>query len=337
MPQHLPFIFSLRCYAFLLPAILTIVLFFSTSSLAKNSEVPFSAWLEQLRTEAVNAGISQQTLDMALLNIDAPDPQVIVLDRKQPEFTQTLEAYLRARISQERIRTGRKMMQKYPTWLDRVEREYGVQGRFLVALWGIESSYGKHSGTFSVIHSLVTLAYDGRRSNYFRKELFDALHLIDDGTIPNKRMKGSWAGAMGQCQFMPSSFRRYAVDADNSGSINIWASIPDVLGSAANYLARAGWNNDQTWGREVQLPQKFDVSQVGLNFKWPLSHWQVLGVRQINGSALPKRDLEASLIMPDGTEGPAYLVYDNFRVLMSWNRSELFALAVGKLSDQFRQ
>ena len=336
MYQHSTYFLSIRCYPFLLPAIIALFFFFPSSSLAKNSGVSFPAWLDQFRTEALNTGVSQQTLDMALLNINAPNPKVIALDRKQPEFVQTLAAYLETRINQVRIRTGRKMMQKYPIWLGRIEREYGVQGRFLVALWGIESSYGKHIGTFSVIHSLVTLAYDGRRSDYFRKELLDALHLIDDGSIPYKRMQGSWAGAMGQCQFMPSSFRLYAVDADNSGSINIWASVPDVLGSTANYLAKAGWKNDQTWGREVKLPQNFDDSQVGLNLRFPLSRWQALGVRQSNGSPLPTRDLEASLIMPGGTGGPAYLVYDNFRVLMSWNKSKLFALAVAKLSDQFK-
>jgi len=336
MQQHFSFIFSIRCSTFLLPAIIAVFFFFPSSSLAKDSGATFSAWMDQFRTEAVNTGISQQTLDIALLNINAPNPKVIVLDRKQPESLQTLEAYLRARINKARIRTGRKMMQLYPTWLGLIGREYGVQGRFLVALWGIESSYGKYIGTFPVIPSLVTLAYDGRRSNYFRKELFDALHLIDDGSLPYKRMQGSWAGAMGQCQFMPSSFRLYAVDADHSGSINIWASVPDVLGSAANYLARAGWKNDQTWGREVKLPQNFDYSQVGLNVRFHLSRWQALGVRRNNGYPLPTRDLEASLIMPDGTGGSAYLVYDNFRVLMSWNKSKLFALAVGKLSDQFK-
>ena len=336
MQQYSPFIFSIRVFPFLLLTIIAVLFFLPSSCLAKNGETTFSAWLDQFKTEAVNTGISQQTLDMTLLNIKAPNPKIIVLDHKQPESIQTLAAYLEVRINQQRIRSGRKMMQKYPTWLGRVEREYRVQRRFLVALWGIESSYGKHMGTFSVIHSLMTLAYDGRRSNYFRKELLDALHLIDDGSIPYKRMQGSWAGAMGQCQFMPSSFRLYAVDADNNGSINIWASIPDVLGSADNYLAKAGWKNDQTWGREVKLPQNFDYSQVGLNLRFPLSHWQALGVRRNNGSPLPKRDLEASLIMPDGSGDSAYLVYDNFRVLMSWNKSKLFALAVGKLSDQFK-
>ena len=336
MQQHSPYLLIIKCSSFLLPVLIAMFFFVPSSSLAKNSEVTFPAWLDQFRTEAINTGISPQTLDMALLNINAPDPRVIALDRKQPEFIQTLEAYLRARINQVRIRTGQKMMKKYPTWLGRIEREYGVQGRFLVALWGIESSYGKHIGRFSVIHSLVTLAYDGRRSNYFRKELLDALHLIDDGSIPYKRMRGSWAGAMGQCQFMPSSFRLYAIDADHSGSINIWASVPDVLGSTANYLAKAGWRNNQTWGQEVKLPKNFDDSQVGLKSRFPLSHWQALGVKQSNGSPLPKGDLEASLIMPDGTGSSAYLVYDNFRVLMSWNRSKLFALAVGKLADQFK-
>jgi membrane-bound lytic murein transglycosylase B len=227
------------------------------------------------------------------------------------------------------------MMKRYPTWLDRVEREYGVQRRFIVALWGIESNYGEHTGSFAVIQSLVTLAYDGRRSNYFRKELLNALHILDDGHLSLEEMKGSWAGAMGQCQFMPSSFHHYGIDADGDSRIDIWNSIPDVFASTANYLAKAGWKDDQTWGRPVRLPENFDYSLAGLKTRLPLSRWQALGVRRINGRNLPKRrDLTASLIIPDGSDGPAYLVYDNFRVLLAWNRSEAFAVAVGTLADR---
>ncbi|MBW2504876.1 MAG: lytic murein transglycosylase, partial [Deltaproteobacteria bacterium] len=241
-----------------------------------------------------------------------------------------------SRVRSQRIKSGRRMMRRYPTWLGRVERTYQVQRRYLVALWGVESHYGEHTGTYPVLQSLATLAYDGRRSGYFRKELIEALRLIDDGIVPQHTMRGSWAGAMGQCQFMPSSVRHYAVDEDSSGSINLWRSVPDVLGSIANYLAKAGWLYDQTWGREVVLPQNFDHALVGLETRHPLSRWQALGVRRINGRALPKRDLQASLIMPDGTNGRAYLVYDNFRVLLKWNRSSRFAIAVGAFSDQLR-
>ncbi len=307
---------------------------FATSAQATDTKKDFAVWLENLRVEARSAGVSQKTLDEAMAEIEEPLPRVIELDRKQPEFTQSLEDYVAARVSEKRIANGRRMMSRYPTWLGRVEQKYGVQRRFIVALWGIETNYGEHTGSFPVIQSLVTLAYDDRRGAYFRKELLDALRILDAGHIPLKRMKGSWAGAMGQCQFMPSSFRRYAADADGDGRIDIWNSVPDVLASAANYLARVGWKKDQTWGRAVTLPAKFDFSLVGLETRLPLSRWQSLGVRRSNGSALPRRDLDASLIMPDGPGGPAYLVYDNFRVLLDWNRSNAFAIAVGTLSDR---
>ncbi len=301
---------------------------------AMATEADFAVWMETLRVEARAAGVSQKTLEAALAEVKEPLPRVIELDRNQPEFTQSLEEYVAARVSEKRIANGRRMMSRYPTWLGRVERRYGVQRRFIVALWGIETNYGVHTGGFPVIQSLVTLAYDGRRSSYFRKELLDALHVLDAGHIRLKQMKGSWAGAMGQCQFMPSAFRRYATDADGDGRIDIWASVPDVLASAANYLKQAGWQEDQTWGRPVRLPANFDLSLAGLENRLPLSRWQSLGVRRSNGGALPRRDLAASLILPDGPGGRAFLVYDNFRVLLTWNRSNAFAVAVGTLSDR---
>lgn len=308
---------------------------FTTNALAKEGANDFAVWLEDLAVEARASGISQQTLEATLAEIKGPLPKVIELDRNQPEFTQSLEDYVAARVSEQRVANGRKMMSRYPTWLGRVERKYDVQRRFIVALWGIETNYGEHTGSFPVIQSLATMAYDGRRSSYFRKELLEALHILDAGHISLNRMKGSWAGAMGQCQFMPSSFRRYAVDADNDGRIDIWNSVPDVLASAANYLKQAGWQDDQTWGRPVSLPGQFNFSLVGLETRLPLSRWQSLGVRRSNGRALPRRNIDASLIMPDGPNGPAFLVYDNFRALLAWNKSNAFAVAVGTLSDQF--
>lgn len=286
------------------------------------------------RTEAAAGGISQQTLEKALAGIEEPLPKVIDLDRKQPEFTQTVENYVAIRVSDQRITEGRRMLRRYPTWLGRVEDRHRVQRRFIVALWGIETNYGNHTGGFPVIEALVSLAYDGRRSAYFRRELLDALQIVDAGHIPLRRMKGSWAGAMGQCQFMPSVFRRHAVDADGDHRRDIWTSVPDVLASAANYLAAAGWKDDQTWGRPVRLPKEFDSSLAGLETRLPLGKWQALGVRRMNGYALPRRNLEASLIIPDGPGSQAYLVYDNFRVLRVWNKSNAFALAVGLLSDR---
>ena len=306
----------------------------AVTSPAKELEKDFPAWLDELRIEALASGISPETVETALANVKAPLPRIVTLDRNQPEFTQSLEDYVAARVSQKRIAGGREMLARYPTWLGRVEREHGVQRRFLVALWGIESNYGTNTGEIPVFQSLATLAYDGRRSDYFRREFINALHILDDGLIPLKYLKGSWAGAMGQCQFMPSSYRRFAVDATGEGYIDPWTTVPDVLASTANYLARAGWKDDQTWGRPVRLTKKFDTSLAGLKTRLPLSRWQALGVRRIDGSALPRRNLKASLILPDGPGGPAYLVYDNFRALLSWNRSHKFAVAVGTLSDR---
>lgn len=314
--------------------LISVCCFLGTSVLAEEGEDDFAAWLAEFRTEALAAGISRQTVDAALSEVEAPLPRVIDLDRKQPETTETLKDYVAARVNRVRVNNGRRMMNLYPTWLGRVEREYGVQRRFIVALWGIETSYGEHSGGLSVIQTLATLAYDRRRGTFFRKELLEALRILDAGHIPLRRMKGSWAGAMGQFQFMPSSFRRFAVDADGDGRIDIWRSVPDALASAANYLALAGWKDDQTWGRPVTLPGTFDYALAGLNTRLPLSRWQSLGVRRSNGSALPRRNLDASLILPDGPEGPAFLVYDNFRAILRWNRSTSFAVAVGTLADR---
>lgn len=295
----------------------------------------FADWLAQLRVDALSAGISPETLDAALVDIAEPRKKVVDLDLKQPEQTQSLQDYVAIRVNEERIAEGRRMLRRYQTWLRRVEKQYGVQRRFIVALWGIESSYGRNTGDFPVIPALVTLAYDARRGDYFRKELLDALHIVDAGHIPLAQMQGSWAGAMGSFQFMPSSFRHYAVDADGDGRIDIWNSVPDALASAANYLDRAGWQYDQTWGRPVKLPKRFDYSLAGLETRLSLSRWQQLGVRRTNGQPLPRRDLQASLIVPDGPSGPAYLTYSNFRALRRWNRSNAFAVAVGTLADSY--
>ena len=321
-------------FGHLILAIACVCWLFAPNARASETDRDFAVWLENLRVEARSSGISPKVLDEALADVKEPLPRVIDLDRKQPEFTQTLEDYVNARVSKKRIANGRRMMSRHPTWLSRVERKYGVPRRFIVALWGIETNYGENTGGFPVIQSLVTLAYDGRRSTYFRKELLDALHILDASHIGLKEMKGSWAGAMGQCQFMPSSFRHFAADADGDGRIDIWTSVPDVLASAANYLQQVGWQKNQTWGRPVKLPAKFDLALVGLKTKLPLSRWQSLGVRRTNGRSLPRRDLAASLILPDGPDGSAYLVYDNFHALLAWNKSNAFAVAVGTLADR---
>jgi membrane-bound lytic murein transglycosylase B len=319
-------------YSFLSAVVLSILVALCAPGVVWASD--FTDWLQDLRTEARAAGISEKTLDTAFSEIEEPLPRVVELDREQPEFTQTFSEYLVARVSEDRIKRGRLMLRRYPTWLGRVESRFGVQRRFLVALWGIETHYGAYTGGFKVIPALATLAYDDRRADYFRRELLAALQIADQGHIRLENMTGSWAGAMGQCQFMPSSFARFAVDADGDGRIDIWHSIPDVLASAANYLARSGWQDDQTWGRQVRLPENFDLSLAGLEQRRTMRQWEALGVRRADGSTLPWRNLDSSLILPDGEQGPAYLVYDNFRALMKWNRSISFALAVGELSDR---
>lgn len=300
--------------------------------LSRAADQPFGPWLEAVRREALAEGISPAILDAALTGIE-PIERVIELDRRQPEGRWTHAEYLERVVPASRIDQGRRLLAEHRALLTPVAARYGVQPRFIVALWGIETSYGGHTGGFSVINALATLAWDGRRSTFFRAELMNALRILDEGHIAPADMKGSWAGAMGQSQFMPSSFNAYAVDFDGDGRRDIWNSLPDVFGSAANYLKSHGWNGSWTWGREVRVPGGLDESLFDLDVERDLGWWQERGVRRLNGADLPGVRLNASLIRPDGPGGRAFLVYDNFRVIMRWNRSTYFATAVGLLSD----
>jgi membrane-bound lytic murein transglycosylase B len=293
---------------------------------------PFDAWLEELRQDALKEGIGAGTLSAALEGL-APIARVIELDRRQPEGRFTFQQYNQRVLSESRIERGRELYREHRSLLDRVAADYGVQPRFIVALWGIESSYGSFDGEYPVIGALATLAHDGRRASFFRGELLKALRIVDRGDIAVERMTGSWAGAMGQSQFMPSSYDAYAIDYDGDGRRDIWTSLPDVFASIANYLAKAGWNDRYTWGRKVHVPEALNGDLVGLNTTRPLPQWQELGVRRADGANLPAAILNASLLSTDEGQGPAYLVYDNFRVLMAWNRSTYFALTVGELAD----
>jgi membrane-bound lytic murein transglycosylase B len=293
----------------------------------------FSSWLEELRQEARTEGISESTLHEALDNIE-PIPRVIELDRRQPEFTQTFWRYLDSRVTEKRIERGRTLLKKHKGLFDTIERRYGVQPRFLVAFWGLETNFGDYLGSFSVIGSLATLAHDPRRSDFFRSELLAALSIIDGGHISAANMLGSWAGAMGQPQFMPSTFVRYAVDGNSDGRRDIWYTLPDVFASAANFLSESGWQGDKTWGREVKIPSTFNLELTGKKVKKTLAAWQNLGVKRITGQELPKVDIEASIILPAGHAGPAFLVYNNFHTILRWNRSDFYAIAVGHLADR---
>jgi membrane-bound lytic murein transglycosylase B len=295
----------------------------------------FSDWLSAFRSEAAGLGISANTLETALDPVNEPLPRVLELDRSQPEFTQTFSAYMNNRISNARIRRGQELLQEHRELFARMEREYGVQPQYLMSFWALESNFGSVTGGFSVINALATLAWDPRRAEMFRSELVNALRIIDQGHIPAAQMSGSWAGAMGQCQFMPSTFANYAVDGDGDGRIDIWNSLPDVFASAANYLARSGWKAGERWGREVRLPADFDYSLSGPNLRKTVTEWAQLGVTRADGTALGSSDIEGSVILPAGAAGPAFLGYSNFHTTMVWNRSAFYALSVGHLADRF--
>jgi len=293
----------------------------------------FSQWIEELRKDAATKGIRSVTLDSALKGIKLI-PRVVELDRKQPEFTLTFRQYMDRVVPQGRVDKGRQKLKENRALLKEIGVKYGVPPRIIVAFWGIETDFGRVTGGFSVIPALVTLAYDGRRSTYFRGELMNALKIIDGGHISAKAMVGSWAGAMGQPQFMPSSFLGFAVDYDGDGRKDIWNTAADVFASAANYLARSGWKDDQTWGRPIRLPEGFDVKLAGLGSRKLIGEWQKLGVRRADGADLPARDLLASIVFTEGPGSSAYLAYDNFRTILKWNRSNFFAIAVGSLADR---
>jgi membrane-bound lytic murein transglycosylase B len=292
----------------------------------------FAQWLAAFRQEAAAEGIGAVTLDQALQGLQ-PIPRVIELDRRQPEGRLTFRDYNRRVLSETRIERGRESLREHRALLDRVAADYGVQPRFILALWGIESSYGSFTGEYPVVAALATLAYDGRRAAFFRKELLQALRIVDQGDVKPGSMMGSWAGAMGQSQFMPSSYLAYAVDYDGDGRRDIWSTPADVFASIANYLAKAGWNDRYTWGRQVRLPERLTAVAAGLEVVKPLPEWNALGIRRADGLDLPMVALDAALLQMDDGAGPAYLVYPNFHVLMAWNRSTYFALTVGELAD----
>jgi membrane-bound lytic murein transglycosylase B len=314
-----------------LAALLGLVLGLQQAGPAGANEQGFDAWLGGLRQEALAMGVSAAIFDKALAGVE-PIPRVIELDRSQPEFTMTFEQYLDRVVPQKRIDTARAKLAEHRALLEEIGRKYGVQPRFIVALWGVETDFGQRTGDFSVVASLATLAYDGRRSEFFRKELLDALLILEERHITPERMIGSWAGAMGQNQFMPSSFRQFAVDYDGDGRRDIWGTQADVFASIANYLSGYSWKPDQTWGRPVRLPPGFDPNLVTLDVEKPISEWQRLGVRSISGGDLPGRELTASIVQPD-QGGAAFMVYENYKKILRWNRSTFFATAVGQLAD----
>ncbi|MEP2653150.1 MAG: lytic murein transglycosylase, partial [Paraglaciecola sp.] len=292
---------------------------FSGNSYAKKS---FELYVQELKQEAVLKGHDPAFVDTAFSTVNYRK-SAVKADKNQPETKITLDTYLATRVPDWKVKQAVQLMAENEQALDIIEKRYGVQKRFIVALWGNESNFGKYMGKHPVLNSLMTLAYDGRREDFFKKQIFAALTIIEQGHIKLEEFVGSWAGAMGQTQFMPSSFLHYAVDFDGDGKKDIWSNKADVFASIANYLKSEGWSNHLTWGRQVKLPDNFDKATVGLSPQKmkTLGEWGALGVTRHNGEAIPKADVTASLIAPDGIHGRVYLVYENFHTLMKWNRS----------------
>ena len=300
---------------------------FSFSAFSQND---FKQFLSDISKEAEKKGITTK-LVKDFKNKTVFIPRVIELDRSQPEFKLTLDQYLKRVVTPTRIKKARKKYNENKDILNKISNFYGVQPRFIVALWGIETDFGRLTGGFSVISALSTLAFEGRRHEYFKRELLNALTIINDGHITMNKMTGSWAGAMGQCQFMPSSFLNYATDWNKDGNKDIWNSKPDVFASAANYLKRVGWSNKITWGRKVYLGSY--NNKVKKNKYLLLKNWSSYGILNDNKDKLPEVNIKARLIIPDNYGKYGYLVYKNFDALLNWNRSNYFAIAVGKLSN----
>ena len=294
----------------------------------------FAKWAADFRATARTAGISEATLRSAFDSAQFL-PGVIELDRAQPEFTRTAWDYLDNTVSPQRIATGQDKLQQVRAEADAAAARYGVPGTIVVAIWGMESNYGGNYGSTPVIDALATLGFEGRREDWARRELLAALKILDSGDIARDRMIGSWAGAMGQTQFLPSNFLAYAVDADGDGRRDIWGSMADVMASTANFLSRAGWQAGKPWGDEVRLPPGFDFGRADTAVRQSTAQWAAEGLRAVEGQQLPEFD-DGTILLPAGARGPAFLVGPNFRAILRYNNSTSYALAVGLLAQRLR-
>lgn len=313
----------------------------------------FESWLTAVKADAKANGISQESVDKAFEGLTV-DPNIISISSRQPELTESFGDYLDKRLSPARITRGREMMSAHASELASVSEIYGVQSQFIVAVWGLETNYGSQNGSTDVVRALVTLAYtspSSSRRQYFRKELLTALRILDEGHIERPAFRGSWAGAMGQGQFMPSSFLNFAQDFNQDGRRDIWTTPTDVFASIANYLKKHGWRSGVTWGRSVRVPDNYSsiepslqnesikkcLAENQLSKSLPLAEWKLLGFTEQDGNSLPDQELEAALVLPSGINGPAFLVYENYLSILRYNCSTLYALTVGLLSDKISQ
>lgn len=312
-------------------AITTCLLFFIAST-AQAQQESFAQCLIDLTSHAEEQGVSESSRN--LIKTLQYQAKIIELDRNQPEFVQTFPAYFSKRVNDWRINKGQKMYAKHKAFLAELNVKYGIPGHYLMAFWGLETNYGGYKGDTPTLDALATLACDKRRKTFFTQELMLALKLVERENLNPESMQGSWAGAMGHTQFMPSTYTQYAIDGDGDGKIDLWESEQDALASAANFLRRLGWQPGLRWGREVKLPTEFDYSLAGKTNKRPISDWRALGVMNANGDLLPESDIEAILRVPSGHAGPIFLSYANFNTIMRWNNSEFYAIAVGHLADR---
>jgi len=312
----------------------SIFLFFISASFS--NDINYDNWLLSLKYDALQRGISEETFNTVMNNIIII-PKVKKLDKKQPETQITFNDYFKRTVNKHRVNIGKKKYEQYKSDLLKIADEYKVQPRFILSIWGIETNYGTYTGSFSVISSLTTLAFEGRRAKFFRKQLLDAIEIIDKEYIELENMKGSWAGAMGQSQFMPSSYLAYAQDYDKDGKKDIWNNHLDVFASIAFYLKSHGWDYSKTWGREVIAPKEFLKSYVNIkNNPKTLKYWSDNNIVKANGKELPYLDLKSHLVLPDGITGKIFLVYDNFFTIKKYNASTYYALSIGILADRIR-
>ena len=306
-------------------------LIISCSQAALASSTSWRNYVAQLRHEALSQGIRPQVFDEAFQGIHEPNRQVLKYDRTQPEKRLTFLKYRNTRADAYRIKIGQNELKKHAQILHKIGKEYGVSPCFIASLWGLETSYGRFMGSFPVIKSLATLGYDNRRASFFRKQLFYALHILNDGHIDLKNFKGEWAGASGQPQFLPSSWHYYAVDHDGDGKKDIWNTKVDVFASIANYLVKHGWKSGEPWAVKVQLPSHFDETLLTREVTKTVAEWRSLGAR-ILGDRTVDPNLPASIIEPYG--GPVLMIFNNFKVIMKWNRSTYYAGTVGYMAEK---
>jgi len=297
------------------------------------STVDFPSCLAGLKQAARSAGLPSAMVERVIDGLEF-QPRVIELDRAQPEFRRSFSAYFKRRVTEARIEQGRRLRAEKSALLNRLSREYGVPGHYLLAFWGLETNYGGYLGKQPTLDSLATLACDQRRSEFFRGEFLLAMRVLNRESLQAERMRGSWAGAVGHMQFMPSSYYAYALDGDGDGRVDLWGSEADALASGANFLNSLGWQRGERWGREVRLPADFDYALTGRDRDRPLSEWRAMGVRRADGGELPASAMRGAILVPMGHAGPAFIAYRNFQVIMRWNRSESYAIAVGHLADR---